>query len=171
VAGVMGAAACAADLIERRPGLTKPLAAAGLVFVLITVGLGLRAELTDDNGFQQVEVWVADNLPQDARVSVSNSTGELAFAGDPRFGVWPSASLMAENDANYILTQTLPTVQGYGYVQPTMLQWLSANGTPLFAASGPTNGFTTLWYVDDQKLAAGAAAGIGYPSATYETER
>jgi hypothetical protein len=98
IASVLGAAVCAAEWSDRRPALTKPLAAISLVFVLVTVGLGLRAEFTKDNGFQQVEVWVADNLPQDARVSVSNSTGEFAFAGDARFGVWPSAPLMAEND-------------------------------------------------------------------------
>jgi hypothetical protein len=171
VASVIGSAACAADWMDRRPGSTKPLAVAGIVFLLATVGLGLRAELTQDNGYQQAAEWVAENLPASARVSVSNSTGEFAFADDARFGVWPSAPLMAESGANYILTQSLPTTQGYGYAQPGMLTWLAENGTKLFETTGPTNGATTLWYVDDQSLAAGAAAGIGYPSATYETER
>jgi hypothetical protein len=52
-----------------------------------------------------------------------------------------------------------------------MLDWLEANAEPLLVAPGPTNGSTTLWYLDDDTLARGAAQGIGYPSATYETER
>lgn len=171
LASVLGAAVCAAECNERRPALIKVLATCGFLFAVVTVGLGLRTELTTDNGFQQVQDWVAVNLPADARVSVTNSTGELAFANDPRFGVWPSLPLMAENGANYILTQSLPTSQGYGYAMPTMLGWLSANAQQLFGVGGPTNGATVLWYVNSEKLAQGAAMGIGYPSATYETER
>jgi len=171
IASVLGAAVCAAEWNERRPELVKVLATVGLVFTVITVVLGVGSELTTDNGFQQVEEWVSDNLPDDARVSVTNSTGELAFAADNRFGVWPSVPQMAENGVHYILTQSLPTSQGYGYAQPSMLSWLSANAQPLFAAAGPTNAATVLWYVDDDALARGAAAGVGYPAATYETER
>ena len=170
-ASVLGAAVCEAEWNERRPDLIKVVATVGIVFTVITVALGVGSELTTDNGFQQVEVWVSENLPEDARVSVTNSTGELAFAGDDRFGVWPSVPQMAENGVNYVLTQSLPTSQGYGYAQPIMLSWLNANAQPLFAAAGPTNGATVLWYVDDDALARGAAANVGFPAATYETER
>ena len=85
--------------------------------------------------------------------------------------MWPSAPLMEANDANYIITQEHPTSLGYGYAQPAMLEWLEANATSVFSVDGPTNGTTEIWFVDDEARAAGSAANIGFPSATYETER
>ena len=90
----------------------------GALFTGLVVLLGVRAETTVDDGFEQTRLWVQTNLPADARVSVTNSTGEFAFASDPRFGVWPSAPLMEANGAEYILTQSHPTEQGYGWRSP-----------------------------------------------------
>jgi O-antigen/teichoic acid export membrane protein len=151
--------------------LSKGLAVASMCFVALTVVLGARTALTVDNGYVQVKDWVKTNLPQEARVSVSNSTGEFAFADDPRFGVWPSAPLMQGAGANYMLTQSHPTSQGYGYAKPEMLTWLKEYATPVFSAEGPTNGSTTLWFVAPAELSMGAANGAGTPSKTYETER
>lgn len=171
IGGVLSIAVLAAEVVERRPWFRLHMASMGVTLMLFTVVLGLRTEITTDDGYVQVRQWVQHNLPADAKVSVTNSTGQLAFADDQRFGVWPSAPLMAQNDARYILTQSLPTSQGYGYAQPKMLAWLSANATPVFTVQGPTNGSTTLWHVGDRQLAAAAASGVGTPSKTYETER
>ncbi|SEI71047.1 Membrane protein involved in the export of O-antigen and teichoic acid [Arthrobacter sp. yr096] len=179
IAGVLCSVLVVVELRERfsersrkgfRQGRTF-LAIASLCFVALTVVLGARTAFTVDNGFVQVKDWVKNNLPQEARVSVSNSTGEFAFADDPRFGVWPSAPLMQGAGANYILTQSHPTSQGYGYAQPEMLTWLKEYATPVFSAEGPTNGSTTLWLVAPAELSMGAANGTGTPSKTYETER
>lgn len=169
--GVLSSAVFAVELVERRASWRKPVIVFAVAFTALTAVFGVRALLTVDNGFAQAHEWVAENLPEDARVSVSNSTGELAFEGDERFGVWPSAPLMETNDANYIITQEHPTSMGYGYAQPAMLEWLEANATSVFSVDGPTNGTTEIWFVEDEVRAAGAAANIGFPSATYETER
>jgi hypothetical protein len=171
IGGVLSIAVVAAEVVERRPRFRPHMASMGVTLMLFTVALGLRTEITTDDGYAQVRQWVQHNLPADAKVSVTNSTGQFAFADDQRFGVWPSAPLMAQNDARYILTQSLPTSQGYGYAQPKMLAWLSANATPVFTVQGPTNGSTTLWHVGDRQLAAAAASGVGTPSKTYQTER
>lgn len=171
LAGILSTAVLCSEIAERRPQFRRQVVSFGVSLMLLTVALGLRTETTTDNGYAQVREWVQENLPADARVSVTNSTGEFAFADDQRFGVWPSAPLMAQNGASYILTQSLPTTQGYGYAQPTMLAWLSANAMPVFRVEGPTNGATTLWHVDGRQLAAAAASGVGTPSETYATER
>ncbi|WP_311213203.1 MULTISPECIES: oligosaccharide flippase family protein [unclassified Arthrobacter] len=171
IAGVLCSVLVVVELRERYSKGRTFLAVAGLCFVVLTVVLGARTALTVDNGFVQAKDWVKTNLPQDARVSVTNSTGEFAFADDPRFGVWPSAPLMQDAGANYILTQSHPTSQGYGYANPAMLVWLKEHATPVFSAEGPTNGATTLWFVTPAELSTGAANGTGTPSKTYETER
>ena len=136
-----------------------------------TVALGLRTALTQDNGFVPANEWIQANLPVDARISVTNSTGHFAYMHDPRFGIWPDAPLMEQNDVNYVLTQSKPTRQGYGYANPAMLAWLEEHATPMVTTAGPTNGETTVWYVDPAKRQAAAAANVGVPSKSYGTER
>lgn len=171
IAGVLSSSLLCVELLERRPLWRKRVAWVTAVMVLLTSILGLRLETSTDNGFAHVKRWVASNLPADAKVAVTNSTGEFAFAHDRRFGVWPSAPLMLDNGANYMLTQSLPTSQGYGYVDPGILPWLEANAVPMIQVPGLTNGTTTLWYVDPMKLAMGARIGAGTPSTDYENER
>lgn len=169
IAGVLSVAVLGAEIHECRPRLRSPIVMGSVMLLLVTAVLGVRLETSVDNGFEQARRWVAEELPADAKVSVTNSTGELAFADDPRFGVWPSTALMLETGANYILTQSLPTSQGYGYMEPGMLQWLERNATVVFSRPGLTNGATTLWFVDDAALDAGARSGVGIWSSPHET--
>jgi O-antigen/teichoic acid export membrane protein len=171
VTGALCLTILASALWERRPRWRKPTAVVGVVFLGLTLFLGMRAVTTQDHGYAQVHHWVEQNLPNHALVSVTNSTGEFAFADDPRFGVWPSAELMEKNNVDYILTQSLPTMHGYGYAQPEMLKWLSQAATPVVSFEGPTNGATTLWVVDEKELRDAAKDRIGFPSKTYETEQ
>ncbi len=164
IAAILAAPVAVVELRERRPRLRRATTAVCLVFVLCATALGLRTELTRDDGFRQVRSWVAANLPADARVGVTNSTGELAFADDPRFAVRASLPELAGADASYVLTQSLPTSLGYGFARPELLPWLAANATPVIAVPGPTNGVTTLWYVDPAVREAGAAARVAFPA-------
>lgn len=168
IAAVLNAALLGVEILERRPDFRIPVITAGMVLMLLTTILGIQLETSTDNGFVQAKRWVSQNLPADARVSVTNSTGELAFEDDPRFGIWPSAELMQENGADYILTQSLPTSQGYGYMQPAMHKWLETYATPVFQQQGLTNGATTIWRIDDSMLDRGVREGVGTPT-TYET--
>ena len=163
IAGILAAAVSAVELVERFPRTRRTTAVACLVFTAAAAALGVRAEATADDGFLRVRDWTQANLPAQARVGVTNSTGELAFGDDPRFGVWPSLPDLAENGASYILTQSLPTSLGYGYAVPELLPWLAANARPMIAVTGPTNGVTTLWYIDQDAVKAGAAARVGFP--------
>lgn len=160
VASVTALGVSAAELKERRPDLRAPALLVGAILAL-TVTLGVHVELTPDNGFPQARAWVAANLPPTARVGVTNSTGQWAFQQDTRFGVWPSVESLKQHNANYILTQSLPTSQGYGYAKPEMLSWLQQNATPVFHTWGPTNHDTVLWKIDTQALSKGATQRIG----------
>ncbi|WP_217376056.1 oligosaccharide flippase family protein [Paenarthrobacter ureafaciens] len=171
VVGALCAVLFVVELRERFPGTRKVLAVIAVVHVLLTVALGLRTALTQDNGFVRADEWIQANLPADARISVTNSTGHFAYMHDPRFGIWPDAPLMEQNGVSYVLTQSKPTRQGYGYANPAMLAWLEEHATPMVTTAGPTNGETTIWYVDPAKRQAAAAANVGVPSKSYGTER
>ncbi|MFJ4284652.1 hypothetical protein ACIPY0_03300 [Paenarthrobacter nicotinovorans] len=171
VAGVLCSVLMVVEFKERYPRMRTALSTLSVLFVVSTVVLGLRTELTPDDGFARADDWIQVNLPADARVSVTNSTGQFAYMDDPRFGIWPSAPLMQQNGASYILTQSAPTSQGYGYANPTMLAWLKQHATPMITTPGPTNGETTIWFVDPADLESAALANIGEPSKSYGTER
>ncbi len=171
VAAVLCSVLAVVEFRERYPKARRALTAISICFIAVTVLLGMRTALTVDNGFVTARQWVKTNLPADARVSVTNSTAELIFRDDARFGIWPSAPSMKEHGASYILTQSLPTSQGYGYANPTMLTWLKEHATPVFTSEGPTNGDTTLWFVHEADLDVAASANIGFPSKDHGTER
>jgi hypothetical protein len=164
IAGILAAAVSAVELAERFPRFRRAIAVACIAFTAAAAVFGIRAEATGDDGFLRVRDWMRVNLPADARVGVTNSTGEWAFGEDPRFGVWASLPDLAENGASYVLTQSLPTSLGYGYARPELLPWLAANATPKIAVTGPTNGVTTLWFIAPRALETGAAARVAYPA-------
>ncbi len=171
VAGAICSVLVVVEIRERYPKTRKTLVVISVCYVVLTVILGLRTALTVDSGFVRANDWLRANLPADARISVTNSTGHFAYMHDSRFGIWPSAPLMKQNGVSYILTQSKPTSQGYGYANPTMLGWLKDHATPMVTTSGPTNGDTTVWYVDAAALDAAAADGIGEPSKEFGTEK
>ncbi len=164
IAGIVAAAVSAVELSERFPRARRAITVVCLVFVAVAAALGVRAEATTDDGFLQVRAWMRANLPADARVGVTNSTGDWAFGESPRVGVWASLPDLADNGASYVLTQSLPTSLGYGYARPELLPWLTGNAEPMIAVDGPTNGVTTLWFIDEDALEAGAAARIAFPA-------
>ena len=163
VPAILAAAVAAVELSERFPGLRRTVTVACLVFTAAAMALGIRTEATRDDGFLQVRRWAEAYLPGNARVGVTNGTAELAFANDPRFGTWASLPELAENDASFVMTQSLPTSLGYGYARKELLTWLAANATPMIAVPGPTNGVTTLWFISRPALEAGAAASVASP--------
>lgn len=168
ITGILAAAVSAVELAERFPRYQRGIAVVCLLFTAAAAVFGIRAEATTDDGFLRVRDWMRVNLPADARVGVTNSTGEWAFGQDPRFGVWASLPDLAENGASYVITQSLPTSLGYGYAKPELLPWLAANATAEIAVTGPTNGVTTLWSISPKALEAGAAARVAYPANEFE---
>lgn len=176
IAGILSIAVSTMELCERRPSLLKPTIGAGVIFTVLVVALGVRAETTADNGFARFREWMEVHLPADASVSVTNITGELVFAelspvDDPRFGAWPSPELMEQNGVDYVLTQSTPTKQGYGYAPPETLDWLNEVGTKVVSFEGPTNGTTTLWHISELEVRKAVEAGIGLPTENYYAER
>jgi Dolichyl-phosphate-mannose-protein mannosyltransferase len=163
VAGVTALAVCGAMLVERRPALRTAVVAVAAVLLAGVATLGLRLELSQDDGFLTFRSWANTELAADARVGVTNDTAIRALRDDDRFGPWSTAEQLADNDAGYVLTVSLPTEQGYARARPELLDWLEANGTEVFRDEGPTNGDTVLWSVDPDDLAAAAARGVGGP--------
>ncbi|MEJ2885186.1 ArnT family glycosyltransferase [Actinomycetospora aeridis] len=161
LASITAMAVAVVEAREQWPRVQRPVLVATSLFLVFAVALGVRTELTTDNGFQQFHEWVAEgNLPADAKVGVTNGTAHWMYARDPRFGVWVSPKEMRDAGAQYILTQSLTTRQGYDYAVPGLIDWLEANATPVFRADGPNNGATILYRVDQPALDEGADADV-----------
>jgi Dolichyl-phosphate-mannose-protein mannosyltransferase len=169
VTSVLAMSAVWPDLADRRPAWRRPVAAAVLVFSVVTAGLGVSARTATDDGFQQARAYL-DTLPAGSRVGLTDVTGEFALLPHDDWGVWPSLSSLQTNDAQYVLTRSHQLSNGYGYAAPELLDWLAAHATPVFTATGPTNGDTVVWRLTPGALDAAAAAGVtlrpvegGYP--------
>ncbi len=163
VAGITALAVAGAEVLDRRPSLRKATVVVSSVLLAAVAFLGVSLVTEDDDGFLRFSAWAATELPADARVGVTNDTSVRALRDDDRFGPWSTAEQLQENGAQYVLTVSLPTEQGYARARPELLDWLEDNGTPLFRDEGPTNGETVLWFVDRDVLAAAAARGVGGP--------
>jgi len=161
IAGVLAIGAAAPEIRVRWPRREPLLRIAAVVLMVLTVGLGVRTESTADNGYQRLQAWIDTNLPATARVGITSYTSQRVFASDRRFGRWPSPESMQENRANYIITSSLRTSEGYGYAKPGVLDWLKKDGTALFTFNGPTAGDTTIWYVKTQQIDIAARQGVG----------
>ena len=86
-------------------------------------------------------------------------TAEFALLPHPGYGVWPSLRSLAGNDAGYVMTQSQPLAQGYGYASPALLGWLDAHASPVFTFTGPSNGATVVWKLDRNAVHGAVAHG------------
>ena len=93
-------------------------------------------------------------------------TGEFALLPHDGWAVQPSLASLAHGSTQYVLTQSQPLSQGYGYAAPQLLDWLAAHATPVFTATGPTSGRTVVWRLDKTALDAAVAAGATLPPVT-----
>ena len=167
VRAAVGATPVAArELAARRPGLRRPIAVLAVLFCLTGVALGLQARTTTDDGLLEARDWMVATLPADARVGLTSVTGEFALMPHGAWGVWPSLASLSSNDAQYVLTQSHPLSQGYGYAAPEVLDWLAAHAVPVFTVSGPSGGDTVVWRLDRARLDAAVAAGTTLPPVT-----
>jgi 4-amino-4-deoxy-L-arabinose transferase-like glycosyltransferase len=159
VASVLALSATAADLLDRQPALRRPLTILSAVFVTITIVLGLTARLTVDDGYRQVRAWMNSHLPAGSRVGLTGVTAEFAFLPHAGYDVWPSLTSLEANHADYVLTESHPLSEGYGYAAPALLDWLAHHASPVFETYGPSNGHTVVWKLDPASLAQAVAHG------------
>ncbi|MGH3546551.1 MAG: ArnT family glycosyltransferase [Pseudonocardiaceae bacterium] len=163
VASVLALSATAAELLDRRPGLRQPVTIISAVFVTITIVLGITARLTVDDGYRQVRAWMNGQLPANSRVGLTGVTAEFAFLPHAGYDVWPSLSSLEANHADYVLTESHPLSEGYGYAAPALLDWLAQHARPVFDSYGPSNGHTVIWRLDPAAMAQAVARGDDIP--------
>lgn len=163
ITAVLALAACCADLVDRWPAFRAPLLAAAFIFTALTVALGVHARLTPDDGYVQARSWLETNVPTSSPVGLTSVTGEFGLLPHPGYGVWPSLTSLAANDAQYVLTEGGPLSQGYGYSAPQLLDWLEVNAEPVFDHYGPSKGHVVIWRIKPGALADAVAAGVDFP--------
>ena len=79
-------------------------------------------------------------LPPGTRSGLTAVTAEFALLPRPGWAVWPSLASLARNDAQYVMTQSQPLCQGYGYAAPELLAGSEAHARPVFPFTGPSSG-------------------------------
>jgi 4-amino-4-deoxy-L-arabinose transferase-like glycosyltransferase len=166
LAAVVAAPVALLELVERRPGLRRPLIGLTALFCAAAVALGVQARLTTDDGLAQARAWAAGSPAATGRVGLTSVTAEFALLPHEGWGVWPSLASLDAEGAQYVLTQSHPLSQGYGFADPRLLDWLAANAVPVFTATGPTSGRTVVWQLDPAALDAAVAAGTTLPPVT-----
>jgi hypothetical protein len=162
LAAVLAMPVALVELVARRPGLRRPLIGLVAVFVAAGAVLGVQARTTTDDGLVEARAFL-DTLPAGSPVGLTSVTGEFALLPHAGWAVWPSLASLDGNGAGYVLTQSQPLSQGYGYAAPQLLDWLAAHATPAFTATGPTSGRTVVWRLDRAALDAAVAAGQTIP--------
>ena len=154
-------------LCGARPARARPDAAGAPVrprlFLVTTALLGGHRAVAHDDGFRRVRAWMDTELPPGARVGLTGVTAEFALLPHPGYGVWPSLCSLADNDAEYVVTQGATLSQGYGYAAPELLTWLHAHAWPVFCFTGPSNGATIVWKLDRASSATRWPAGCRSP--------
>jgi hypothetical protein len=137
--------------------------------VILVAGLSFTtyARSVTDNGYQQARAWMDTELPPGSRVGLTTPTAQFALhSGEGRnlrVGTWASLGALNRFKAGYVLTQSRPLSQGYGYASPNLLPWLAAHAKPVFTTSGPTGGDTVVWQLDPVTLAHAVSTGTVIP--------
>jgi 4-amino-4-deoxy-L-arabinose transferase-like glycosyltransferase len=163
VTSVIALTVTAAEILERRPVARTWVAAPALALAILTVILGVQARVTTDDGYLQARAWLQTHTAANARVALTGPTAKFAFLPQQQtYGVWTSLTSLLDNNAQYVLTQSRPLSQGYGYAAPGLLTWLQDHAQPAFTATGPSGGDTTVWHLDQATVKAAVAAGTDF---------
>lgn len=154
-------------LLSRRPRIRPAMVGLAAALTLASVAFGLAARSVTDDGYQRARIWMDANLPPGARIGMTSPTSEFAFrpgdGRDMRTGAWASLTALRHYRAGYVLTQSRPLEQGYGYASPDLVPWLDKHATALFQTYGPTGGDTVLWKLDPKVLAVAVKDGTKIP--------
>jgi hypothetical protein len=165
LAAVLATPVALLELVARLPWLRRPALVLVALFVVAGAVLGVQARTTTDDGLVRARAFM-DALPVGSTVGLTSVTGEFALLPHDGWAVQPSLASLAHGGAQYVLTQSQPLSQGYGYAAPRLLGWLAAHATPVFTATGPTSGQTVVWRLDRAALDAAVAAGETLPPVT-----
>lgn len=154
----------AADMIIKwQPRLLRVAVATAVGIAVLSLSLGVQARTSDDDGLVRARAWMNTELPLTAKVGLTSVTGEFALLPRENWAVLPSLKSLRDGEAEYVLTQSRPLSQGYGFAAPELLGWLQDNAEPVFSFSGPTSGDTVVWRLDRVRLDAAVAAGETIP--------
>jgi hypothetical protein len=162
LAAVLATPVTLLEMVARLPWLRRPVAVLVAVFVVAGAVLGVQARTTTDDGLVEARAFM-DALPAGSTVGLTSVTGEFALLPHDGWAVQPSLASLGDGGAQYVLTQSQPLSQGYGYAAPQLLDWLAAHATPVFTATGPTSGNTVVWRLDKTVLDAAVASGESIP--------
>jgi hypothetical protein len=153
------------ELVARLPWLRRPAVVLVALFVVAGAVLGVQARTTTDDGLVRARAFM-NTLPAGSTVGLTSVTGEFALLPHDGWAVQPSLASLARGGAQYVLTQSQPLSQGYGYASPRLPGWLVAHATPVFTATGPTSGHTVVWRLETSALDAAVASGETLPPVT-----
>lgn len=166
VAAVLALPNALASLTIRWPSIRWSLTAVAVAVCVASIVLGVQARGKEDDGLLQARNWMSTELPPKAKVGLTSVTAEFAFLPRADWEVLPSLTSLRDAGAEYVLTQSYPLGQGYGYAAPELLDWLTEYARPVFRTSGHSGGDTVVWRLATADLEAAIAAGNTLPPVT-----
>lgn len=148
--------ACVALLVPAvavRPVVLR-VAAVALVGLWIVASAGSWGTLRSgsDDTYLAYERWTARNLPEDAKVAVTEEIAQFVQR-DAHVGEWATPQAIQAEDARYALISTRLIEDGFGLADADLEQWLDRNGQVVFEARGRTLGELRLYQLDDVMMA------------------
>nr|WP_281451860.1 glycosyltransferase family 39 protein [Paenarthrobacter nitroguajacolicus] len=160
---VVSTPVAAAMVVSWRTRLRAVVTTAAATMAIFSLVLGIQARLVVDDGLVRARDFMNAELPDSAKVGLTSVTGEFALLPHHGWEVLPSLQSLDDGDAEYVLTQSRPLREGYGFAAPGLLNWLERNAQPVFTFTGPTSGDTVLWQLDRTKLHAAVSLGQTIP--------
>jgi 4-amino-4-deoxy-L-arabinose transferase-like glycosyltransferase len=166
LAALVSTPVAALMIVDRYRRLKVVMIAAAAIISVLSLGLGVQARVVADDGLIRARAWMNAELPKSSKVGLTSVTGEFALLPHEGWEVMPSLRSLQDGDAQYVLTQSRPLREGYGFAAPELLDWLQDNAQPVFKVSGPTSGDTVVWLLNRTKLQAAVTRGQILPPVT-----
>lgn len=108
-----------------------------------------RSRMHPDNGYEQAVIYIETMLPPDARVASTSEVGQFLLSSDRDtgpWGSWGSVESLRGSKANYVLVSLEQLRWSHSKTSGALLEWLHANGDPVFTFVGNRAGNTLILY-------------------------
>lgn len=132
---------------RRRGALPVALAVAGMAFVAVSGVVWCQTHLVPDNGYERMVAWMDANLPPGTAVSIAPEAPTFLLS-QQETGKWLTLADLARHHAQYVVTSTTETTDGYVPGSTQFFLWLQRHARVVFSFSGRVHGTIVIYKVD-----------------------
>jgi len=153
-------------IMKRRTGVRW---AAAITIVAVLLGAGsatwLRVHTTRDDSYLRLHHWFSANVPLDARIAMTEETGQFLFGDYDVDGATTMAEL-DEDQVDFVLLSSELVERGYGTATTEFRSALRRRATLVFTSSGQSLGRLEVWDVRGVTGGSGRVNSLELPAVT-----